>query len=157
MLLNIVHWPKLWLSHLFTQSPSFPVFTSLNHSSPAHSAKLCPIYNTLYCHGVLSLIDFLNYKKELFELLHVVSIMPILDHYWKLLIQIEHIMKTIALNYIIDTNEMNFQKYFDLMFTESNDNHSHDTRHKSLLYKLPTKTSTKWLCIYYYHHYHNYH
>ena len=66
-------------------------------------------------------------------------------------------MKTIALNYIIDTNEMNFQKYFDSMFTESNDNHSHDTRHKSLLYKLPTKTSTKWLCIYYYHHYHNYH
>ena len=156
MLLNIVHWPKLWLSHLLTQSPSFTVFTSLNHSFPAHSAKLCPIYNTLYCHGVLSLIDFLNYKKELFELLHVVSIIPILNHYQKLLIQIEHIMKTIALNYITDTNEMNFQKYFDSMFTESNDNHSHDTRHKSLLYKLPTKTSTKWLCIYYYY-YHNYH
>ena len=48
-------------------------------------------------------------------------------------------MKTIALNNIIDTNEMNFQKYFDSMFTESNDNHSHDTRHKSLLYKLPTR------------------
>ena len=40
------------------------------------------------------------------------------------------------------------------MFTESNDNHSHDTRHKSLLYKLPTKTSTKWLCIYYYYRQH---
>ena len=28
------------------------------------------------------------------------------------------------------------------MFTEGNDNHSHDTRHKSLLYQLPIKAST---------------
>ena len=36
------------------------------------------------------------------------------------------------------------------MFTVSNDNHSHHTRHKSLLYQLPTKTSTGQLCVRHY-------
>ena len=42
------------------------------------------------------------------------------------------------------------QNYFDSIFTESNDNHSHDTRHKSLRYQLPTKTSTGRLCVRHY-------
>ena len=54
------------------------------------------------------------------------------------LLKIEDIMKIKALK--LHNNEL--PKYFDSMFTESNDNHSHDTRHKSLLYQLPTKTST---------------
>ena len=41
-------------------------------------------------------------------------------------------------------------KYFESMFTESNDNYSHDTRQKSLLYQLLTKTSTGRLCIRHY-------
>ena len=32
---------------------------------------------TAYCHGVLNQTEYSNYKKELFELLHAVSIMPI--------------------------------------------------------------------------------
>ena len=37
--------------------------------------------NTAYCHGVLSQMEYSNYKKELFELLHAVSIMLIQNHY----------------------------------------------------------------------------
>ena len=42
------------------------------------------------------------------------------------------------------------QNYFDSIFTESNDNHSHDTRHKSLRYQLTTRTSTGRLCVRHY-------
>ena len=49
-------------------------------------------------------------------------------------------------NCIIGTNEINFKNIW-INFTESNDNHSYDTRYKSLLYQLPTMTNTGWLCI----------
>ena len=66
------------------------------------------------------------------------------------LLKIEDVMKTKALElyYRYKWNEL--PKYFESMFTESNNNHSHDIRYKSLLYKLPTKTSTRWLCIRHY-------
>ena len=66
------------------------------------------------------------------------------------LVKIEDIMKTKSskLYYRYKRNEL--PKYFESMFTESNDNHSHVTRHKSLLYQLPTKTSTGRLCIRHY-------
>ena len=63
------------------------------------------------------------------------------------LLKIEDIMKTKALKLCYRYKQNELPKYFESMFTESNDNHSHDTRHKSLLYQLPTKTSTRRLCI----------
>ena len=54
-------------------------------------------------------------------------------------------MKVLRLYYRYKQNELS--KYFDSVFTESNDNHLHDTRYKSLLYQLPTKTSTGRLCV----------
>ena len=61
--------------------------------------------------------------------------------------KLEDIMKikSLKLYYRYKRNEL--PKYFDSMITESNDNHSHDTRHKSLLYQLPTKTSPGRLCV----------
>ena len=56
-------------------------------------------------------------------------------------------MKTKALKLYCRYKQNELPKFFELMFTESNDSHSHDTRHKSLLYELPTKTSTGRLCI----------
>ena len=66
------------------------------------------------------------------------------------LLKIEDIMKTKALKLYYRYKQNELPKYFESMFTESNDNHSHDTRHKSLLYQLPTKTSTGRLCIRHY-------
>ena len=66
------------------------------------------------------------------------------------LLKIEVIMKTKALKLYYRYKKNELPKYFESMFTESNDNHSHDTRHKSLLYQLPTKTSTGRLCIRHY-------
>ena len=63
------------------------------------------------------------------------------------LLKIEDIMKTKALKLYYRYKRNELPKYFESVFTESNDNHSHDTRHKSLLYQLPTKTSTGRLCI----------
>ena len=63
------------------------------------------------------------------------------------LLKIEDIMKTKALKLYYRYKQNELPKYFESMFTESNDNHSHDTRHKSLLYQLPTKTCTGRLCI----------
>ena len=50
------------------------------------------------------------------------------------LLKIEDIMKTKALNLYYRYKRNELPKYFESMFTESNDNHSHDTKHKSLLY-----------------------
>ena len=66
------------------------------------------------------------------------------------LLKIEDIMKTKALKLYYRYKQNELPKYFEPMFTESNENHSHDTKHKSLLYQLPTKTSTGWLCIRHY-------
>ena len=66
------------------------------------------------------------------------------------LLKIEDIMKTKALKLYHRYKRNELPKYFESMFTESNDNHSHDTRHKSLLYQLPTKTCTGRLCIRHY-------
>ena len=66
------------------------------------------------------------------------------------LLKIEDIMKTKALKLYYRYKQNELPKYFESMFTESNDNHSRDTRHKSLLYQLPTKTSTGRLCIRHY-------
>ena len=66
------------------------------------------------------------------------------------LLKIEDIMKTKALKLYYRYKQNELPKYFESMFTESNDNHSHHTRHKSLLYQLPTKTSTGRLCIRHY-------
>ena len=66
------------------------------------------------------------------------------------LFKIEDIMKTKALKLYYRYKQNELPKYFESMFTESNDNHSHDTRHKSLLYQLPTKTGTGRLCIRHY-------
>ena len=49
-----------------------------------------------------------------------------------LLLKIEDIMKTKALKLYYRYKQHELPKYFESMFTESNDNHSHDTRHKSL-------------------------
>ena len=57
-------------------------------------------------------------------------------------------IKALKLYYRYKQNEL--PKYFDSMFTESNDNHSFDTRHKSLQYQLPTKTSAGRLCVRHY-------
>ena len=62
------------------------------------------------------------------------------------LLRIKDMMKTKALKLYYRYKENELPKYFESMFTESNDNHSHDTRHKSLLYQLRTKTSTGRLC-----------
>ena len=66
------------------------------------------------------------------------------------LLKIEDIMKTKALKLYYRYKQNELPKYFESMFTESNDNHSHDIRHKCLLYQLPTKTSTGRLCIRHY-------
>ena len=66
------------------------------------------------------------------------------------LLKIEDIMKTKALKLYYRYKQNELPKYFESMFTESNDNHSHDARHKCLLYQLPTKTSTGRLCIRHY-------
>ena len=63
------------------------------------------------------------------------------------LLKIENIIKTKALKLYYKYKRNELPKYFESIFTESNDNHSHDARHKSLLYQLPTKTSTGRLCI----------
>ena len=91
-------------------------------------------------------------QKELFELLHAVCIMPIRKAFLKTLdlLKIEYIMKTKVLKWYHRYKRNQLPKYFDSMFTQSNDNHSHDTRHKSLIYQLPTKTSTGRLCIRHY-------
>ena len=75
------------------------------------TAKFCPIYDTAYCHGVLNQTEYSNYKKELLELLHAVSIMPIRNHYLKRLIcsKLKISRKQKHWSYIIDTNKMNFQ------------------------------------------------
>ena len=66
------------------------------------------------------------------------------------LLKIEDMMKIKALKLYYRCKQNVISKCFDSMFTESNDNHSHDTRHKSLLYQLPTKTSTGRLCVRHY-------
>ena len=66
------------------------------------------------------------------------------------LLKIEEIMKTKALKLCYKYKRNELPRYFDSMFTASNDNHSHDKRHKSVLYQLPTKTSTGRLCIIHY-------
>ena len=66
------------------------------------------------------------------------------------LLKIEDIMKIKALKSYYRYKQNELQKYFDSLFTESNDNHSHDTRHKSVLYQLPTKTSTERLYVRHY-------
>ena len=58
------------------------------------------------------------------------------------LLKIEDIVKTKALKLYCRYKRNEFRKYFNPMFTESNDNYSQDTRHKSPLYQLPTKVST---------------
>ena len=55
-------------------------------------------------------------------------------------------MKTKALELYYRYKRNKLPKYFESMFTESNDIHSHDTRHKPLLYQLPTKTSKYQCC-----------
>ena len=61
--------------------------------------------------GVLNQTEYSNYKKELLELLHAVSIMPIRNHYQKRLIcsKLKISWKQKHWNYIVDTNKMNFQ------------------------------------------------
>ena len=66
------------------------------------------------------------------------------------LLKIEDIMKTKELKLYYRYKQNELPKCFESMFTESNDNHSHDTRPKSLLNQLPTKTSTGRLCIRHY-------
>ena len=66
------------------------------------------------------------------------------------LLKIEDIMKTKPLKLYYRYKQNELPKYFESMFTESDDNLSHDTRHKSVLYKLPTKTSTGRLYIRHY-------
>ena len=66
------------------------------------------------------------------------------------LLKIKHITKIKALKLFYRYKQIELPKYFDSMFTESKDNHSHDTRHKFLLYQLPTKMSTGWLCVRHY-------
>ena len=66
------------------------------------------------------------------------------------LLKIEYIMKIKALKLCYRYKQNELPKDFYSVFTESNDNHSHDTRHKSLLYLLPTKTSTGRLCVRHY-------
>ena len=86
---------------------------------------------------------------ELFELSYAVSIMPILNHYWRrYLLKIEDIMKIKALKLYYRYKQNELPKYFDSMFTESNDSHSHNTTHKSLLYQLPTKKTGTGHAIY---------
>ena len=63
------------------------------------------------------------------------------------LLKIEDTMKTKALKSCHGYKRNELPKYFESMFTESNANHSHDTRHKYVLYQLPTKTTTGRLCI----------
>ena len=66
------------------------------------------------------------------------------------LLKIDDIIKIKALKLYYRYKQNELPKYFDSMFTKSDDNHSHDTRHKSLLYQLPTKTSTGRLCVRHY-------
>ena len=68
------------------------------------------------------------------------------------LLKIEDIMKTKALKLYYKYKRNELPKCFESMFTESNDNHSHDIRHdtKSLLYQLRTKTRKGRLCIRHY-------
>ena len=66
------------------------------------------------------------------------------------LLKIEDIMKTKALKLYYRYKQNELPTCFESMFTESNDNHSRDTRPKSLLNQLPTKTSTGRLCIRHY-------
>ena len=65
------------------------------------------------------------------------------------LLKIEDIMKIKALKLYYRYKQNELPRYFDSMFTESNDNHSHDTRHLFYI-KLPTKMSTGWLCVRHY-------
>ena len=51
-------------------------------------------------------------------------------------LKIEDIMKTKALKLYYRYKRNELPEYFASMFTEWNGNHSHDTRHKSLLYQL---------------------
>ena len=66
------------------------------------------------------------------------------------LLKVEDIMKIKALKSYYKYKQNELPKYFDSMFTESNDNQSHNTIHKSLLYQLPTMTSTGRLCVRHY-------
>ena len=66
------------------------------------------------------------------------------------LLKTKDIVKTKALKLYYRYKRNERPKYFESMVTESKDNHSHDTRHNSLLYQLPTKTSTGRLCIRHY-------
>ena len=54
-------------------------------------------------------------------------------------------IKALKLYYRYKQNEL--PKYFDSKFAESNNNHSHHARHKSIRYQLPTKTGTGRLSV----------
>ena len=63
------------------------------------------------------------------------------------LLKIDDIMKIKALKLYYRYKQNELPKYFDSKFAESNNNHSHHTRHKSIRYQLPTKTGTGRLSV----------
>ena len=120
------------------------------HWKSCITAQFYPIYNATYCHWGFTSNRFFKLQKERFQLLHVISIMPILNHYWKRLIcsKLNASRKQKHWNYIKDTNKMNFQNILiqcslNLMIII----------HMIIdinLYQLSTKTSTEWLCVRHY-------
>ena len=118
--------------------PHYWYFVKRIQWSPKYSPHKGPVTRNFEVLFISSLNKLLN-KQPIARLLKTLN-----------LLKIEDIMKTKALKLYYRYKQNELPKYFESMFTESNDNHSHDTRHKSLLYQLPTKTSTGRLCIRHY-------
>ena len=113
------------------------------------TGKLRSIYNTVYCQGGFNQIDCSSYKKRVVRIITCSKYNGNTEPLSKMLnlLKTEDTIKRKALKLYHRYKWNELPKYLDSMFTESNDNHSHGTRHKSLLYQLPTKTSTGRLCI----------